>query len=133
MVEMRIGFTIFRVKRPRSIDEDAFSWDVPRRVEKSTTRRKTTDSVREIERVFFCGLELAVILRAGRSFDGRNTIHPPFLSLPCCIRCGRTGPSEIRKIVKKPAIIDYIFDQMARLEVIGSALSLEGACVRQSP
>jgi hypothetical protein len=72
MLEIRIGFTIFRVKRPRSIDEDAFSWDVPRRVEKSTTRRKTTDSVRVIERVFFCDLELAVILQAGRSFVGRS-------------------------------------------------------------
>lgn len=85
MLEIRIGFTIFRVKRPRSIDEDASSWDVPRRVEKSTTRRKTTDSMRVIERVFFCGLELAVILQAGRSFVGRRVFHPPFLSCRICL------------------------------------------------
>jgi hypothetical protein len=70
MLEIRIGFSIFRVKRPRSIDEGAFSWDVPRRGEKSTRRRKTTDSMRVIERAFFCGLELAVILQVRTSFVG---------------------------------------------------------------
>ena len=65
MLEMRVGFTKSRVKRPRSMDGDALSWAVHCR--KSTTRRKTTDSVRVIERLFLCTLDAGIIVKFQKS------------------------------------------------------------------
>jgi hypothetical protein len=52
MLEMRVGLTKVMIKRPRRIDGRILSSVVGRRVEASTERRKTTDSVRETEMEF---------------------------------------------------------------------------------
>jgi len=58
MLQMRVGLTRVRIKRPRTIDGEAFSGVVDRFAERSTERRKTTDSVRDIEREFLRGLNV---------------------------------------------------------------------------
>lgn len=52
MLEMRVGFTMFRVSNPRTIAGAAFSWWWSRPV-RSEVRRKTTDSVNLMQREFF--------------------------------------------------------------------------------
>jgi len=56
MLEMRVGLTKVMIKRPRRIDGRMLSSVVGRRVEASTERRKTTDSVRETEMEFLYSL-----------------------------------------------------------------------------
>jgi len=62
MLEMRVGLTKFRIKRPRSMDGGPFAAVTGRRVETSTERRKTTDSARETEREFLRGLNVGIIM-----------------------------------------------------------------------
>ena len=51
MLDILVGFTSVRVRRPRSIPGGASVWRL--RPVASPRRRKTTDSVRRMSRVFF--------------------------------------------------------------------------------
>jgi len=61
MLQMRVGLTRVRIRRPRSIDGEAFSRVVDGWAETSRERRKTTDSVRDMEREFLRGLNVGVM------------------------------------------------------------------------
>jgi hypothetical protein len=58
MLEIRVGFVKQRVKRPRRMEGEEFSC---RPLEKSTPRRKTTGSMREMAREFLCGSRPRII------------------------------------------------------------------------